>query len=57
MGVVNGNNWWEKLKDSIRSFTTEYSHRLALDRAKMVKTLEDSLSWVEAGGFPRDSTS
>lgn len=33
-----------RLTDRIRPFTIEYSQRLALDKAKMVNTLENSLS-------------
>lgn len=33
-----------RLKDSIRSFTTEYSQQLILDKAKKEKALKDSLS-------------
>lgn len=59
VGAVIESMWWERLKDRIRSITTEYSQRLALDKAKKVKAREDSLSRAVAGwgGFLRDSLS
>lgn len=47
-----GNSWWEKVKDNIRSFATEFSQRLALDKSNKVKTLKDSLSRVMARRDP-----
>lgn len=54
LGAVIGNKCCVRLKDSIMTFTNECSQRLALDKAKKVKSLKNSLSWAEAGVFPRD---
>lgn len=41
--AVIGNKWRQRLTDSCMSFTTEYSQRLSLDKAKNMKALEDSV--------------
>lgn len=36
------NKWWERLKDCIRSFTTEFSQSLALDKCKRLNVIKES---------------
>lgn len=53
-----GINDVERPKDRIRTFTTEYSQRQALNTSTKVKAINDSLAKVEAGrGFPKDRSS
>lgn len=41
----------------IMSFTSKYSQRLALAKAKNVKDLKDTFYWEVVGVFPRESLS
>ena len=48
--AVTGNMWWGSLKYRIRDFAIKYGRQFKLDRIKMVKSLDDRLSWaVERG--------
>ena len=40
------------LKHRIRGFTVKYCQKLALDKAKTEKSIEDRLNWAEKGGNP-----
>jgi len=42
-GAVIGNRWWGRLKDRIRSFATDYSRRLKLDKLAEQRLLEDRI--------------
>lgn len=44
--------WWERFKDSIRTFTTKFSWQLTLD--KKLKVLSNSQAWAKFGGISLD---
>ena len=46
VGAVTGNKWWGSLKHRIIDFDIKYGHQLDIDRTKVVKSLEDKLSWT-----------
>ena len=50
VGAVTGSKWWVSLKAKIRRFSVQYSQRLALDKAKAKKRLEDKMTRAVEGG-------
>ena len=54
VGAVTGNKWWVSLKCRIRTFTIKYCQQLALDKAKMRKSLENRISRAAVGGDSLD---
>ena len=52
VGAVTGSKWWVSLKAKIRRFSVQYSQRLALDKAKAKKRLEDKMTRAVEGGDP-----
>ena len=42
-GAIIGNRWWGNLKDSFRSFATDYSWRLKLDMVVEQRSIKDKL--------------
>ena len=49
--AIIGNRWWGNLKDSIRSFTADYSRKLKLDMVAEQRSIKDKLDRaVLAGG-------
>ena len=50
MGAIIENRWWGNLKDSIRSFATDYSRRLKLNMVAEQRSIKDKLDRVVLDG-------
>ena len=49
-GAIMGNRWWANLKDSIRSFSTDYGRRLKSGRVAEQRSIKDNLDRVVLAG-------
>ena len=49
-GAIMGNRWWANLKDSIRSFATDYSRRLKSARVAEQRSIKDKLDRAVLAG-------
>ena len=50
VGALTENRWWVSLKRRIKDFAINLGRQLNLDRTRKVKSIEDRLSRVVAGG-------
>ena len=48
--AIIGNRWWGNLKDSIRSFSADYSRRLKLDMVAEQRSIKDKLDRAVLAG-------